>query len=428
MAASRVPLRLRVNGVLSRRCALGTRTPASHAHGLPLAPPPHSPIHVTKFWRMDLSHSMSSRVTTGDSSGAAAVVRMVRGQRVRNRVVTSASGLHQDAEKSEHEDDLQYKVVTFYWLVDVADPHALVQEHLAFMSDRDCTGRIYISEQGINAQLSGLGDQAVEYAEWVTRGDPRFRGCQFTVFPVAQHQFPRLSLRYKPSLVSLQGGTQSLRHLTDPEQRAQKVSAQEWRQRLGAHLQGGERHVVLDVRNDYEWDAGHFLGAQRPANQRFRDTDLQAPGQPLHDVPRDTPILMYCTGGIRCDVFSAKLREEGFTQMYTLEGGVQRFLQEEGRQMWDGELFVFDDRLATPNMPRDDGEGMQPHEFNRKCLCCGGKKAAPPHRNCANVDCNRLFLVCPTCMQQHQGHCSAECLECSQRQRPINAEVPALSS
>lgn len=110
---------------------------------------------------------------------------------------------------------------------------------------------------------------------------------------------------------------------------------------------------------------------------------------------RDTPILMYCTGGIRCDVYSAKLREEGFTQMYTLEGGVQRFLQEEGRQMWDGELFVFDDRLATPNMPRDDGEGMQPHEFNRKCLCCGGKKAAPPHRNCANVDCNRLFLCVP---------------------------------
>lgn len=211
--------------------------------------------------------------------------------------------------------------------------------------------------------------------------DARFHGCQYSVVAVAEHQFPKLSLRHKPNLVSFNGGTASL-PLTDPSQRATKLQPAEFQQQLNVLTDA----IVLDVRNDYEWDCGHFEGSARPTNQRFRETDLSAPGQPLHDKPkcalspsrprswllprgappcsdprrrsrpspdsslcpclvapcrraheararalmsgahgrrRDTPILMYCTGGIRCDVYSAKLRQEGFNNMYTLAGGVQ---------------------------------------------------------------------------------------------------------
>ena len=111
---------------------------------------------------------------------------------------------------------------------------------------------------------------------------------------------------------------------------------------------------------------------------------------------RDTPVLMYCTGGIRCDVYSAKLRQEGFSNMFTLAGGVQAYLRDQGRAQWDGELFVFDDRLATPNIPKEAMEGMEAHVGDRPCFCCQQPIAAPPHHNCANVDCNRLFLCVPS--------------------------------
>jgi hypothetical protein len=104
---------------------------------------------------------------------------------------------------------------------------------------------------------------------------------------------------------------------------------------------------------------------------------------------------MYCTGGIRCDVYSAKLRQQGFSNMFTLAGGVQAYLRDEGDSKWEGELFVFDDRLATPNMPKLAMNGMKPHVGDRPCFCCQQPIAAPPHHNCANVDCNRLFLCVP---------------------------------
>jgi len=318
---------------------------------------------------------------------------------------------------SEDQEGGDFNVVTFYWLTEIEDPHALVTQHKDFLKTRDCKGRIYINNQGINAQLSGLGEDALEYAKFVMQ-DSRFSGCEWTQFPVACHQFPKLNLRYKPNLVSLNGGTQHL-PLTDPLKRAVKITPEEWREKLKGCAEEGAPGIVLDVRNDYEWDAGHFTKTARPSTERFRDTELDAPGEPLHGIPKDTPIFMYCTGGIRCDVYSSVLKERGFQEMYTLKGGVQNYLKEQGREMWDGELFVFDDRLATPNMPVGEEEGMDSHQANRRCFCCTEPAAAPPHRNCANVDCNRLFLVCPSCLQLHEAHCSTECLESAQRSRPL---------
>jgi len=335
-----------------------------------------------------------------------------------NASETVESASQGEVEQQEDTSSYMYKLVTFYWLTDIEDPDGLVEAHRDFMKSRDCKGRIYINKQGINAQLSGMGTDAVDYAEFVM-SDSRFKGCSWSVFPVKDHQFPRLALRFKPNLVSFEGGTQHL-PLTDSTQRATKIKPLEFRSKIQEALGGAKPYVLLDVRNDYEWDAGHFLGAERPSNQRFRDTQLDAPGEPLHGVSKDTPILMYCTGGIRCDVYSTVLRDRGFKEMYTIEGGVQAYLRDVGKENWDGELFVFDDRLATPNMPQDpEGEGMKAHVGDRPCFCCRQPVAAPPHRNCANVDCNRLFLVCANCLQEHTAHCSAECLECSTRQRPL---------
>lgn len=106
--------------------------------------------------------------------------------------------------------------------------------------------------------------------------------------------------------------------------------------------------MVLDVRNAYEWDAGHFQGAERPVEEEFRETPVDAEPPHLAGVPRDAPVMMYCTGGIRCDVYSAALRKQGFTNLYTLEGGIANYLRTEGGDLWDGSLFVFDSRNVLP--------------------------------------------------------------------------------
>jgi rhodanese-related sulfurtransferase len=181
--------------------------------------------------------------------------------------------------------------------------------------------------------------------------------------------------------------------------------------------------LLLDVRNGYEWDVGHFRGAQRPVQESFRETvetnvaDRSAtdpngsnPG-PLAGVDKSKPIMMYCTGGIRCDVYSTVLKEQGYENVFTLEGGVQAYFDEFGNkedQKWDDQLFVFDSRLAmTPTgLPAAEaGDAAATLE----CYCCGERKARAPHRNCPNVDCNRLFLVCQGCLTSRGGFCCAEC-------------------
>jgi predicted sulfurtransferase len=157
----------------------------------------------------------------------------------------------------------------------------MTAEHRRFLEDRDIRGRIYISEQGINAQYGGLRTDAVAYAEWLAATQPLFAGLRYSVWPAEEHAFPRLRLKYRPNLISLAGGMGSL-PLTQPQARAREVPPEEWQRMLrvatgkeertesesgrgnGAETTTPLKPVVLDVRNSYEWDAGHFEGAVRP--------------------------------------------------------------------------------------------------------------------------------------------------------------------
>ncbi|XP_062213123.1 rhodanese-like domain-containing protein 8, chloroplastic isoform X2 [Phragmites australis] len=319
-----------------------------------------------------------------------------------------------EVEEAAEEDkgDAQFVVVTFYKFVPLDDPRAEVASHLQFLQGRDIHGRIYMNEQGINAQYSGPHKDAMAYADWL-RKDYRFRGMLVQTSPALNgHAFPRLKLRYKPSLVQLEGGSSHL-PLVDPGMRATPLTPLEWRERLEAwkcidlssnKASGdtfGRKLLLLDVRNDYEWDIGHFQGAQRPNVDCFRSTsfglseEVEDPSDPLNGVDKEkTDILMYCTGGIRCDVYSTILRKKGFCNLYTLVGGVSNYLKMEGAAGWVGNLFVFDGRLSLP--PATFGSPAEADaDDNRwvgRCYSCGSEVVELRHRNCANIDCNRLYL------------------------------------
>eukprot|EP01025_Chloroclados_australasicus_P051584 TRINITY_DN6010_c0_g1_i1.p1 TRINITY_DN6010_c0_g1~~TRINITY_DN6010_c0_g1_i1.p1 ORF type:complete len:493 (+),score=12.11 TRINITY_DN6010_c0_g1_i1:90-1568(+) len=312
----------------------------------------------------------------------------------------------------------EFCVINFYHLIDVSEPKAVVESHKNYISNNhlDLRGRIYISSQGVNAQFGGIKQNAIQYAEWVKQ-QLQFQGMMYQVFAASDYSFPKLRLQYKPNLISLMGGMKRL-PLTNPTRRASHITPVQW-QEMMQHA-SKDNTIILDLRNNYEWDAGHFSGAQRPEENHFNETveDMSL----LQGVDKDRRIMMYCTGGIRCDVFSTVLREKGYSNLYTLSGGIQNYLQQE-KQHWEGSLFVFDSRLAVSpeNISKGRAEA-QKCQAAVNCQMCGQNPGELPHLNCANIDCNKLFVACKYCKKQFKGCCSAQCQQAPRLLRPFKEQ------
>lgn len=308
-----------------------------------------------------------------------------------------------------------------YHLVDVADPRAVVEEHRKYMQANklDIRGRIYISAQGLNAQFGGTSEHALQYVTWL-KDQQLWKDLRYSVWPAEGHMFPKLRLKYKPNLISLAGGLADL-PITNPEARATPVSPKKWKE-MAAEAEA-KNVVMLDVRNDYEWDAGHFRGAARPAEEEFNDTPVgegvEGLPAPLRNIDPETPVMMMCTGGIRCDVYSTLLKAKGFKNLYTLEGGIQNYFRQEGSDYWDGSLFVFDGRMAlSPEEARNGTVAKGPRPAAVPCQICGSPDSEVPHVNCANIDCNELFIACAKCKQELNGCCCQECMQAPRLLRP----------
>ncbi|QDZ23347.1 rhodanese domain-containing protein [Chloropicon primus] len=323
-----------------------------------------------------------------------------------------------------------YCVMNFYHLVDVENKEEELKAHEGFLSEEklDIKGRVFISEHGVNAQLSGPEKDAVQYAEWI-KTRPKFSDLHYRTFPCPGHAFPKLIVRNK-ALVSLLREMDTL-PVTEPEKRAEKVSPKRWKAMLeevggdeaaeGKDKKGTMKPLLIDVRNDYEWDTGHFAGAERPEEYNFIETPVgKEVYNGLEEVDRERPIMMYCTGGIRCDIYSTVMRKQGFKNLYTLEGGIQNYLREEGEEHWKGSLYVFDSRMAVPpHLDSTKNDGYLPAVS--PCAICGATAEAP-HLNCANVDCNKLFLACEECKPKYYGCCCEKCTQAPRLLRPIKKD------
>ncbi len=286
---------------------------------------------------------------------------------------------------------MEYRVLAYYSVDGLEDPHAEVVRHQEFFKTRDFKGRIYISEQGINGQASASKEHAEEYMEWM-QADPRFARMPFKVHEVKEHAFPKMTVKYRKQLVAIDCEV-------DFSKRGEAVSPERWKQML--EERNGQT-IVLDVRNDYEWKIGHFEGSELPKLETFREFPEYAKKLKEERDPKDTVVMMYCTGGIRCEFYSALMKNEGFENVYQLEGGVIQYGLEKGSEHWKGKLFVFDDRLVVPL-------GEEAAAPISACAHCATPNDV--YYNCANMDCNELFLCCPDCLKKHQGCCCTECLQ-----------------
>ena len=297
-------------------------------------------------------------------------------------------------------------ILAYYYFTPIPDPHAEVATHKAFFLGRDATCRIYISEQGINGQLSAAQADAQAYIEWMHQR-PEFRDVKFKIHPYHENVFPRLTIKYRKQLVAIDADF-------DLSQGGEHVTPEQWKKML----EDPKEKVLLDVRNDYEWKVGRFAGAELPQCETFREFNEYADELKEKTDPKKTPVMMYCTGGIRCELYSAILKQKGFDQVYQLDGGVIGYGLQQGNEHWLGKLFVFDDRLAIPIS--DKGEGP----VIGTCHHCGS--ANDNYYNCANMDCNHLFLCCRDCLKDYTGCCCRKCQQ-APRLRPyqeLNTHKP----
>lgn len=280
-----------------------------------------------------------------------------------------------------------HHVIAYYLFTRLADPHREVQSHKEFCRGRALTGRVYLSEQGINGQMSGLPADIAAYRAWL---EEQFQGVTFKVHEAPCQVFPRMTIKYRKELVAL--GVE-----VDLSQKGEYLTPAAFRRELD-NWDGTK--LLLDVRNQYETAIGHFVQAQLPPLETFRDFPAYARALRAEQDP-ERPILMGCTGGIRCEIYSSLLKQEGFQQVYQLQGGFIQYGLEEGRAHWQGRLFVFDDRLSVSL----DGEETTPIA---QCSHCGASNDT--YYNCANGECNALFLSCLSCLHRLQGCCQESCM------------------
>ena len=295
-----------------------------------------------------------------------------------------------------------YFVLAFYHFVTIEDPHLLIKQHKKFFKNRDITSRIYISEEGINGQMSGQKKDAESYMRWM-QAHEIFADVHFKIHTYHENVFPKQTVKYRPQLVALD-------EEVDLQMGGAKLSPAEWK----AKLESENNPLILDVRNDYEWEVGRFDKAECPPCKTFREFKEYTNKIKADEETKKRPVMMYCTGGIRCELYSALLKKEGFDKIYQLNGGIINYGLEEGSKHWLGKLFVFDDRLTVPISDEET-------QVIGKCHSC--QQPSESYYNCANMDCNNLYLCCKSCLSEFKGCCSTSCSQ-APRVRPYSLQNP----
>jgi UPF0176 protein len=281
-----------------------------------------------------------------------------------------------------------YPVLLFYKYVTIENPAEFAQQHRAWCVQQGLKGRILVASEGINGTVSGTRDAVMAYIE-LMHGDQRFADMEFKVSAGHQNVFPKMVCKPRKEIVTL-----GLENDVDPvRDTAPHLSPQEWKSTLES---GDPNLVLIDVRNRYESEVGKFEGAICPPIEYFRDLPAELP---KYDHLKDKKVLLYCTGGIRCEKAAALFRREGFKEVYQLHGGIARYAEEVGTDHWKGELFVFDKRMTVPL--------SEEASKNTPGQCAHTGKPSNHVVNCSNLLCHDLFVVDPELLASDSkyGYC-----------------------
>jgi UPF0176 protein len=282
--------------------------------------------------------------------------------------------------------------VSFYKYWNMEDPHTFRDELYLKMDEVGVMGRIYVAKEGVNAQIS-VPDENIEAFRENLYSFSFLDGCRLN-FAVQDEgmSFYKLKVKVRKKIVA-DGLNDNAFDVTD----------------IGVHVDAARFNeltsqnntVLIDMRNHYESEVGHFDGAILPDADTFREELPMV--EEMIKGKEDQNIVMYCTGGIRCEKASAYFKSRGFQNVFQLEGGIIKYARDVKssglENKFKGKNFVFDERL---------GERIS-DEIIAECHQCG--KQCDDHTNCNNEGCNLLFIQCDECKAKYENCCSTDCQE-----------------
>lgn len=293
--------------------------------------------------------------------------------------------------KLEQEDDHR-TVISFYQYSRLKDPHFFRDILYKRLSELGVLGRIYVAKEGINAQISVI-NKNIDLLRDELYNIEFLNGIRLNyAIENKDDSFLKLIIKVRDKIVADGLNDESF----DVTNKGVHLNAQEFNE-----LTQKPDTILVDMRNHYESEVGHFKNAICPDVDTFRD-ELPLVVDMLKDK-KDKDIVMYCTGGIRCEKASAYLKHVGFSKVYQLNGGIIEYARQcknyglENRFI--GKNFVFDERL---------GERIT-DDVIANCHQCD--QPADEHTNCANDACHILFIQCDSCKEKYQGCCSQECYD-----------------
>ncbi|KAF9106806.1 hypothetical protein BGX27_009022 [Mortierella sp. AM989] len=325
-----------------------------------------------------------------------------------------------------------YITLSFYQFRPIAE-NDLTKIQYYFLTDlraMDVVGRIYVSTEGINAQISCPKDRVELFKEYYATHWPIFDKIRFNPAMSEGRAFKKLHVRTKKQLVSDGIDNNTFDLYNEPTY----LTPEEWHNELTSR---SKPPILIDMRNHYESTIGYFENSIRPDVTTFKE-NVNA----MLDICKgkeDQDIYMYCTGGIRCTRSGALLKSNGFKSVKMLQGGVTaygKYIQEQRKlangsessscneaknasSIYKGKNFTFDKRLGEPIT--DD--------VLAKCHTCG--EPCDTYCNCSNMACNLLMISCPSCLKKHEGTCgSGSCVdmvkELNIKQKQIQKDHPGL--
>ena len=280
--------------------------------------------------------------------------------------------------------------ISFYCYYPIAEPPLFRNQLFKDLSELGVLGRIYLAHEGINAQVSVPTNNLEAFRSYLY-AIPPLNGIRLNVAVDDDGKsFYVLDIKVRNKIVA--------DGIHDPDfdmaNRGKYVNAEQFN-----NLTSDPSTIVIDMRNHYEYEVGHFENAIEIPSDTFREQLPMA--AEMMSPKKDANIIMYCTGGIRCEKASAYMLHKGFTNVFHLEGGIINYVnqvKEKGLpNKFHGKNFVFDQRL---------GERIT-DEIIATCHQCG--KPADTHVNCINDACHLLFIQCAECREKFEACCSKEC-------------------
>ena len=295
-----------------------------------------------------------------------------------------------ELKKKLYEETEQRTTISFYQYFPISNPQQFRDELYKALNEQKVFGRIYIAQEGINAQISVPGNNFEALKNHLYSIEP-LNGIRLNIAVDDDGKsFWVLKIKVREKIVA--------DGIADPNfsmaKKGKYVNAEQMNELLT-----DENTVVIDMRNHYEFEVGHFDKAIEIPSDTFREQLPMAVDMMQDKKGRN--IIMYCTGGIRCEKASAYMLHNGFENVFHLEGGIINYAKQAKQagiaSKFIGKNFVFDDRL---------GERIT-EDIIAKCHQCG--QPADTHTNCKNDGCHLLFIQCEACAAKYDGCCSVEC-------------------